>query len=49
MILKDQYCFTIKHNSSAEPWRACPESGAAGVWSLRKTPLEIGSLHKTPY
>jgi hypothetical protein len=33
-------CFinVSEFNTTVDPWRACPESGDTGVWSLRKTP-----------
>jgi hypothetical protein len=33
-------CFVnvSEFNTTVDSWRACPESGDTGVWSLRKTP-----------
>jgi hypothetical protein len=38
-IIFDYYSL-FENDDSAAPSRACPECGAAGVWSLRKTPEE---------
>ena len=37
----EEYMQIKEEDITADPWRACPESGSAGVWSLRKTPDKV--------
>ena len=41
-IAENNYTFFNSNNdiNTANPWRACPGRGSAGVWSLRKTPTK---------